>query len=64
MTYSLDLHFLKQKKEFPGPSIAHIVINACTRDDKDRIFISHDCLSIRDFELEVKRLHKELDDIL
>jgi len=64
MTYSLDLYYVKPDKKFPGPSRANVYIKTYSKDEGGHELITPNCVSIREFEYEINRLHKELDDIL
>ena len=64
MTYSLDLDFVKLgKTEFPGPPRAHIYVKSYSKSNRGFIFITPDCVNIRELEYEIDRLQKELEDI-
>lgn len=64
MTYSLDLDFVRRKKtDLAGPPRAHIYVKTHVSDSRNLIFISHDCVTLRELEYEIERLKKELEDI-
>ena len=64
MNSSLDLIFVDNWKiTTPTPQIANIYVKTYTSDN-GRIFITPDCVHIQEFEYEINRLHKELDNIL
>ena len=65
MTYSLDLDFWKPgKNDLPGPPRAYVYVKTHTEDERGTIFITADCVNLRELEDEIKRLYRELDDIL
>jgi hypothetical protein len=64
MTYSLDLYFVKSDKKFPGPPRANVCIKTYSRDESGPELITPNCITLGEFEYEINRLHKELDDIL
>jgi len=64
MTHSLDLYFVKPEKEFPGPPQANVYVKTHSRDEGGPILITPNCVSLAEFEYEIKRLQNELDDIL
>jgi hypothetical protein len=63
-TYNLDLHFESEPLFGVGDPIhrARISLKQWTSRD-DRIFISHECLSLNELDEEVDRLKAELDQI-
>ncbi len=64
MTYSLDLEFIDNRKNKGSISpIANIYVKTFT-SNRERIFITPDCVCIQEFEYQVDRLQKELRDIL
>ncbi|MBA7570404.1 hypothetical protein ES708_12154 [subsurface metagenome] len=64
MTYSLDFDFVKPRKtELPGPPRVHIYVKSYSESTRGFIFITPDCVSIRELEYEIDRLKKELEDI-
>jgi len=64
MTYSLDLYFVKPEKKFPGPPRANIYVKTHSQDEGGPILITPNCLNLAELEYEIKRLQKELNDIL
>jgi len=64
MSYSLDLYFVKPDKKFPGPPRANVYIKSYSSDEGGSQLITPNCITLGEFEYEIKRLHKELDDIL
>lgn len=62
MTHSLDLDFVKSGN-LPGPPRAHIYVKSHTRDNRNFIFVTPECVSIRELEYEIDRLQKELENI-
>lgn len=64
MTYSLDLDFVKLRKtDLPGPPRAHIYVKTHSSDTRKLIFISPDCVTMKELEYEIDRLKKELEEI-
>lgn len=68
MTRSLDLEFRKPAKNaLPGPSSAYIYVKTyITEKDangKDQIFITPDCVTLKEFDEQINLLKKELDEI-
>ena len=60
---SLDLMFCKSSKnQHPGTSVARIYVRSCS-NEKGEIIITPDCFSIRELEVEIDRLKKELETI-
>ena len=67
MGYSnFDLDFIKPgKNDLPGPSHALVHVKSSHSFRKSELrYVTPDCVSIREFEYEINRLHKELDQIL
>jgi hypothetical protein len=66
-TYSLDLLFLGDPKaEIPGPPKAYVHLKNWSGLEvpKDVPIITPDCVTLKELEYQVGRLHKELDAIL
>lgn len=64
MTYSLELLFREPAKgNLPGPRIAQIYVKTHTSDEKGHIFITPDCVSMREFEEQINCLNQELETI-
>lgn len=64
MTYSLDLMFREPSKDdLSGPSIAQIYIKRYTSDEQGHIFITPNCVSMREIGAEIERLKQELETI-
>jgi hypothetical protein len=63
-TYSLDLLFLDPEKEaLPGAPVAQIYVKTYSSDATERIYVSHQCVSLREIEHECDRLTKEIASI-
>jgi len=64
MTHSLELDFIKPgKKDPPFRPCARICVKTHTKDKRGYIFITGKSYGIEGLELEIKRLHEELEDI-
>lgn len=65
MPYSLELDFVKPGKgDLPGRPHAHIYVNTHSTDPKRGLkFITPSCVSLHEFEHEINRLQKELEEI-
>ena len=60
MTHSLDLDFVKPgKTELPGPPRAHIYVKSYNKGNRDFIFITPNCVSMRELEHEIDRLRPQ-----
>lgn len=63
MTRSLDLEFGKpSKNDLPGPTNAYIYVKTYSCE-KDQIFITPDCVTLRELDEQIDRLKKELEEI-
>lgn len=64
MTYSLDWIFLDTPLASP---VAKIFIKTCTTYQyegySELTFITPHCMSVREFDEQIDRLHRELEDI-
>jgi hypothetical protein len=58
-TYSLDLDFIKPPDDFPDRPRAQIYIKYYSTE-KDRHFITPQCVSFQEFDYEITRLEDEL----
>jgi hypothetical protein len=65
MPYSFDLDFIKPEEEgIPSPPRVAIFIKSCSVDDTGRRFITpRDCLSMEEFDGQIDRLKRELEEI-
>jgi len=63
MSHSLELDFVTPVKEMPSPPRARIYIKTCSSDMKGLSYITPDCVSFAEFEEQINRLQKELDEI-
>ncbi|HDY87971.1 MAG TPA: hypothetical protein ENH82_07660 [bacterium] len=64
MTYSFELMLHKPSKgDPPWPSIAQIYVKTHTSDEKGHIFITPECVSMRELEEQIDRLQQELEII-
>lgn len=60
MTHYLDLDFAAPKKgDLPGPPISRIYVKTMINGK----YISPVCVSLREFEHEIDRLHDEIETI-
>ncbi len=67
-THSLDLVFLSpyplKKGGLPGHANANVMVKWSTRrEESGPPLISPDCVSLRELEHEIDRLHEELEEI-
>lgn len=67
-THSLDLLFLGMPKDaLPGPALSHVSLKSWGRAEykgvADVPLITPQCVSERELEYEIDRLHKELEVI-
>ena len=58
----------REPEDIPGQPRSHVYITSSSRHDyrgvsPDLMFITPDCVSFREFEHEVERLKRELDEI-
>lgn len=68
MTYSLELDFVDRgEPSRPSKAIARIFIKCCGgREDeasKGLSYITQDCVSLQEFNSEIDRLQKELEEL-
>ena len=61
-TYSLDLDFRKPDPKLPGPPNAQIYVKTHSTE-KDRHFITPQCVCFQEFDYEIRRLEGELKTI-
>jgi len=62
--YSFALSFSAPKKDaLPDLPRAQICLGHWTKDEKEDVFLSSDCVSLRELEYEITRLKRELDMI-
>ena len=62
---SLDLDSVTPGNDLPGPPHALIFLKSTDSSGKSQLgYITPECFSVRQFESEIDRLHKELDWIL
>jgi len=65
MTYSFELQFRDFSKDalrvYDG--IAQIYVKKSPPDEKGHVFVTHECVSMSEFEHEIERLKQELDDL-
>lgn len=62
MTHSIDLIFYESSQsELSGPVIARIYVKSHSSDEEGHIFLTPDCVSVREFEGEIDRLKQELE---
>ena len=65
MTFSLDIHTIRPKfnGNKPQPMIK-VYIKSCTSDyESSRRFITPYCVGEREFDQQIDRLHKELEEL-
>lgn len=63
--HNLDLKFSDPLKYgLPGPPSARIFVKTSTRDEGGFTFITNSCMSLEDLRSDVRRLKKELDNIM
>jgi len=55
---------LSAKDALPNPPMSHIFVKTSTSSKEGLIFLTPPCVSAVELEEQVKRLKKELDDIL
>ena len=63
MTYSLDLRFRKPPKGHHSRPLAQIYVKTHSSDENGYIFITPECVSLRNVEEQIDRLKKELETI-
>jgi RNA-binding protein YlmH len=64
MTYNFDLQFSEPSKDdLSGENVAQIYVKAYSTCEKNRVFITPQCFSMSEFEYEIERLKKELDNL-
>jgi len=68
MTRSLDLEFRRPAKNvLPGPSCAYIYVKTYTTEKdtngKNQIFITPDCVTLKELDEQINQLIKELEEI-
>lgn len=63
--HNLELKILNPKKgEIPGPPIAQIYVNACSKDAiTGTVYITPQCVSLSELEYECDRLIAEIENI-
>lgn len=65
-TYNLDLYFAAndlKSGQVPG-AVAYVRVKTSTSDRTgEETFVSHQCMSPKEFQMEIQRLKKELDEI-
>lgn len=66
-TRSIDLDFVSVApfggKESPTMQHAYILLKTYTSNKTGKIFITHECMSVRELESEIDRLIEELEEI-
>ena len=64
MTHRIDLIFSEPSSdELPGPRIAQIYVKSPLSDKKENVFITSQCVSMREFEGQIELLKQELETI-
>ena len=64
MTFNLGIYTTRDK--FNGirlPPMIKVYIKSCTRDIDSRSFITPNCVGEREFDQEIDRLHRELEEL-
>ena len=64
MSYSFELDFIKREKgDLLGPFHVRIYVQTDTGGEDGLMFITPDCVSVKELEYHIDRLQKELEDI-
>jgi len=63
--YSFELEFVtQQRNDLPFPPVARAFIAAYSGiEGNPHKFVTHDCMSAKEFDYEIDRLHAELETL-
>ena len=62
MTYNLELAFDSSTKDATSPPVAQIYVKTHTRDSDGTIYITPQCVTFAEFDYQMTRLSKEVEE--